>query len=126
MVSNVHCLDWYRGGWDSELELGVRYAVGADSWLSCYFYFVGAPWGVLCGPWAVFCYGCVCLSCLLELEPGRIKNDRRFLIFEKGWVNVYYDILEMFLRFLQGGGYSRRSWMGFYFFLVCVFVGFFQ
>ena len=48
MVSNVHCLDWYRGGWDSELELGVRYAVGADSWLSCYFYFVGAQCGEVC------------------------------------------------------------------------------
>jgi len=90
MVSIVRCLDWYRD-WDSELEIGVRYAVGADSGLSCYFYFVGAPWGevcegVLCGP-----SGCVmlCLSRLLELEPGRIKNDRKFLIFEKGWVNVY-------------------------------------
>jgi len=48
MVSNVRCLDWYSGGWDSELELGVRYAVGVDSWLSCYFYFVGAPCGEVC------------------------------------------------------------------------------
>jgi hypothetical protein len=60
MVSIVRCLDWYRG-WDSELELGVRYAVGADSWLSCYFYFVGAPSGevcegVLCGPWVGLCF----------------------------------------------------------------------
>ena len=56
----VHCLDWYRG-WASELELGVRYAVGADSWLGCYFYFVGAPCGevcegVLCWPWVGLCF----------------------------------------------------------------------
>ena len=56
----VHCLDWYRG-WASELELGVRYAVGADSWLGCYFYFVGAPCGevcegVLCRPWVGLCF----------------------------------------------------------------------
>ncbi len=43
----VRCLDLYRG-WDSELELGVRYAVCADSWLSCYVYFVGAPCGEIC------------------------------------------------------------------------------
>jgi len=86
MVSIVRCLDWYRG-WDSELEL----AVGAGSWLSCYFYFVGAPCGrvcegVLCGPW-IFVVGISFARA--RTKSGSIKNDRRFLIFEKGWVNVY-------------------------------------
>ena len=44
MVSIVLCLDWFCG-WGSELELGVQYAVVADSWLSCFFYFVGAQYG---------------------------------------------------------------------------------
>ncbi len=57
------------------------------------------------GSGCVLSWVCVPISFTrARTKSGSIKNDRRFLIFEKGWVNVYYGIIEMFLRFLQGGG----------------------
>ncbi len=45
----------------------------------------------------------VCVPIAFTKNKRRI-NDRRFLMFEKGWVNVYLEILDRFLRSLKKGG----------------------